>query len=268
MYQSKVNIKSKKNILKKNLWKAILAFLILFIASCSKMDMSDSKAQTEAIDVENERLKSLHDAGIEEEKIDISYSDDGFMPLNIKYPRLTSDDATIQKALDIVNEDLKTSAERFKKENVELEVTEEEKAGRDEYGFSLDNTDVTLTNFSDKYFSLIDFSYVDYMGAHPTYFIGGYIFDRKSGKELKIFDLIKDKEELRDYLKKWVKENDEDGAFFDDFAEDSINNYVDGNIDLECYVENDEIYVIFQIYDIAPYAVGAIHVNIPKELLR
>lgn len=287
-----------KNVRKKMLYLVLLLFIALIVVSCSvkSNNIEESQSETEAIvldestenavatdetdeyDVAAERKKSLKDAGIVEEVIDISYNEEGFVPIDITYPKLSSDDAIVQSSLDIVNEDLKKFAEKFKDEMKGVELSSEEVFDKENYRFSMDNTDVYATWFGDKYFSLRVFTYTDYMGAHPLYSIAGYTFDRTNGQRLSLYDLIDDKEKFRECLYDWCEKNKEEAGLFDEYKE-VIDSYVDEkplydevSSDIPklqfCMYGDDKMTVIFQTYDIAPYASGAISIDIPKELLK
>ena len=250
----------------KKILKLIVVISLAVLTSCGVKEVTP-----ESYDVNAERLKTLEDAYIHEEVVSISQVEDGRTYQEITYPILTSTkkEENIQKALDMINADLKAVAESFKEEHIndfkDGTIVEDE---RGELHYSHDSTDVRVTNRDDKYLSFMIYTYDDYMGAHPVYYIAGYTFDVKTGTKIELKDLIKDKEEFRKYLKKWCKENNQEGLFFEEYYEDTINSYVDAEYRLEYYIDKGELYVIFQIYDIAPYAAGAIHVPVAKELLK
>lgn len=214
-----------------------------------------------------ERERTLDEAGVKKEVIDISDIEDGRVYQEIKYAKLSINNDKVQKLLDIVNDDLKKNAEDFKKDNAEYVRTDANDSSLENYKYEYDSTDVVVTEMSDRYLSLRIFTYINLMGAHPSYYITGHIFDINEGKELKINDIVKDKESLRTYLYDWCEKNRESAGLFDEYKT-AIDGYVDGEYELECYMEKGEMYVVFQTYDIAPYAAGAIHVKLPVEILK
>ena len=214
-----------------------------------------------------EREKTLDAAGVKKEVIDISDVENGRVYQEIKYAKLSINNDKVQKLLDIVNDDLKKNAEDFKKDNAEYVRTDANDSSLENYKYEYDSTDVVVTEMSDRYLSLRIFTYINLMGAHPSYYITGHIFDINEGKELKINDIVKDKENLRTYLYDWCEKNRESADLFDEYKT-AIDGYVDGEYELECYMEKGETYVVFQIYDIAPYAAGSIHVKLPVEILK
>ena len=215
-----------------------------------------------------ERERTLDEAGVKKEVIDISDIEDGRVYQEIKYAKLSVvNNDRVQKFLDIVNDNLKKNAESFKKDNAEYVRVDAKESSLDNYKYDYDSTDVVVTAINDKYISLRIFTYVNMMGAHPSYYIEGHIFDLNEGKELKINDLVKDKETLRNYLNDWCAKNRESAGLFEEYKS-VIDEYVDGTYDLQCYMEKGETYVVFQTYDIAPYAAGAIHVKLPVEILK
>ena len=104
------------------------------------------------------------------------------------------------------------------------------------------------------------------MGAHGMYYQNGYTYDVKTGKKLGILDFVNDKEELRAYLKKWIQDKSDEYGFFDE-APNAIDAYIDGEYELQFYI-NKDLTVMFQPYDIAPYAAGLIEVKLDKSLLK
>ena len=67
-------------------------------------------------------------------------------------------------------------------------------------------------------------------------------------------------------MKDWVKNQKEDIFYHE--AEENIDKYFDGEYELQFALYENEFHVIFQQYDIAPYAAGIIEVNVDKKLLK
>ena len=227
-----------------------------------------------AVDIDKERKMSLDKANIIEEVVDISDVEGDIVYQDIKYGKLSlksgvSND-NIEKAFSQINEKLESAAEEFKNEHKD-EIRENQMldSSMREWKYSYDSTDLFVTNIDDKYFSVRNFTYTDLMGAHPSYYIEGFNFDIETGKELKLIDMINDKEELRNYLFDWCEKNKEEGGLFDEYKE-TINNYLDNmeEYTLEYYVEDGKMNLVFQTYDIAPYAVGAIHIEVPERIRK
>ena len=214
-----------------------------------------------------EREKTLDAAGVNKEVVDISDIENGRVYQAIKYAKLSVANEKTQKLLDVVNDNLKKDAESFKADNKEYVRESAKDSELPEYKYEYDSTDVVVTENNDKYLSLRIFTYINMMGAHPTYYIEGHVFDVKDGKELKINGIVKDKEALRNYLVDWCDKNRDSAGLFDEYRS-TINGYVDGEYELQFYKEGGETFVVFQTYDIAPYAAGAIHVKLPAEILK
>ena len=270
--------------MKKCFIKVICIICMLILVSCkneTKVDNNETKtsesetSQDTFNDIDLDRKKSLEDAGIKEEVVDISYKKEGYIRLEITYPKLTSDNPIIQKALDLVNGELKSGAELFRSDYIDTK--REELDEREDQRYVQDTTDVYVTNNDDKYLSLRVFTYYDYMGAHPGYFIAGYTFDAKTGDALKLYDIVKDKEGLRQVIYKWCEDNKEEYMLFDDYK-NTVDSYVDERplfedistepAKLQFYINDGKMVVVFQTYDISPYAAGAISIDVPKELLK
>ncbi|MBR1453696.1 MAG: DUF3298 domain-containing protein [Lachnospiraceae bacterium] len=239
-----------------------------------KIQEKEETQNISAVDIDKERKMSLDKANIIEEVVDISDVEGDIVYQDIKYGKLSLksgvSNENIEKALSQINEKLKTAAEEFKNEHKD-EIRENQMldSSMREWKYSYDSTDLFVTNIDDKYFSVRNFTYTDLMGAHPSYYIEGFNFDIETGKELKLIDMINDKEELRNYLFDWCEKNKEEGGLFDEYKE-TINNYLDNmeEYTLEYYIEDGKMNLVFQTYDIAPYAVGAIHIEVPERIRK
>ena len=200
------------------------------------------------------------------EKVDISDIEDEKTYQEIKYPVITCNDPTLQKSLDAANKELKEVAEEFKYLN-RNEVRNQIVEMNDENIVYASDTDASVSYQGNNYLSIVTNRYVFTMGAHGSTQINGYNYDIKTGKRLKLFDFIKDKEELRKYLKDWTKKQEE--GMIAEWAEGTIDEYLDTDeLELQCAIKDGELSVIFQQYDIAAYAVGIIEVPIDKSLLK
>ena len=148
----------------------------------------------------------------------------------------------------------------------------------------------------DRIFSYVttDYSYLG--GAHPNVVYNGYNYDTKTGKRLTLRDVTEDYDSLYaqvlDTLRAFQEEQ-EDFMFFEDY-EDTVKGMFYGfsaeedledsgmtdadreeisdtagtasDIDnIQWYLTDDELVVIFNRYDIAAYVFGPTAVKIPFE---
>ena len=130
-------------------------------------------------------------------------------------------------------------------------------------------------------FTRTDYSYIG--GAHPNTYVTGMNYDPASGEELVLSDVVTDYDAVYEYvlndLKEQAEEN-EDLAYFDDYEStvhtmfygagegEKVVSEEDGIEPNTAYMPNwvsgeDGVYIIFNNYDIAPYAAGRITVNVP-----
>ena len=142
--------------------------------------------------------------------------------------------------------------------------------------------------------SMKDYSYLG--GAHPNFVYNGYNYDTKTGKRLTLRDVTEDYDSLYaqvlDTLRAFQEEQ-EDFMFFEDY-EDTVKGMFYGfsaeedledsgmtaadreeisdtagtasDIDnIQWYLTDDELVVIFNRYDIAAYVFGPTAVKIPFE---
>ena len=132
----------------------------------------------------------------------------------------------------------------------------------------------------DKLLVLSNQIYYDAGGAHPStnsVFTNIHI---PTGKELKIDDVVVDKDNFYDTLKTELKKQNPDYGFFEDW-ENNIDTYKKGYIDLSEGNEDGEelryevtlnfmlldgkLNVYFNPYDLGPYASGGVGVNLPYD---
>ena len=183
-----------------------------------------------------------------------------------KYIKLTCENPLLQKALDKLNEKYELDAKNHIQE-YRQEVRDFCKEINDEnMMFSL-NIDANIIRNDDKYLVLSVMDSVYLGGAHGTYYESGINIDKKSGKILELDDIIEHKNDLYNYIKKYLKEHD-DGDYMPDY-EQCIDMYKTGDNDakLQFLIDKDSVKVIFQIYDIKPYASGITYVPIDKNLM-
>ena len=248
--------------IKKVLFVALLASSVSLIYSCKGgKEVANNVAETKNEEIKPEKV------AVTNESVDISDIEDGKTYQTIRYSVVKCDNnELIQASLNTLNEKIKKEAENFKSENknsVREFVKENPNMAEAQYSYT---SDIGFIRQDEKYLSFIEFVYTNTMGAHGMYYQNGYTYDVKSGKKLELTDFVKDKEELRTFLKNWLKEHSDEYGFFDE-AESTIDGYINGEYELQFYINKDLI-VMFQPYDVAPYAAGLIEVVVDKNLLK
>ena len=161
--------------------------------------------------------------------------------------------------------------------------------------YAIEDT-ISMKRGDDRIFSYVttDYSYLG--GAHPNFVYNGYNYDTKTGKRLTLRDVTEDYDSLYaqvlDTLRAFQEEQ-EDFMFFEDY-EDTVKGMFYGfsaeedledsdmtaadreetpdtagtasDIDnIQWYLTDDELVVIFNRYDIAAYVFGPTAVKIPFE---
>ena len=222
--------------------------------------------------VENSILEeTVEDINFEE--VDISDYENDKLYQQISYPVVTIKGINISKsAIDDMNKKLKDAAEKFKKDNKD-EVREYMKEYYKENGedveerFYLHQVEMNVLTNSDNYLSITSRTDENLLGPHGTYIIEGWNFDKKTGNKINIFDLVKNKDDLKNYIIKWCEDRKEE-LTLDENYKDTIEKYFDGEQELAFYIDNEDVLITFQVYDIAPYAVGPIEIKIDNSLLK
>ena len=259
------------------MFKKVVLTLVVIMAvgslfSCNKKGLTDNAESSSETTVKaTEKVEFVAKSGINIVMVDNSDVEDGYTYQTITYPKFVySGNEKIKNIFDELSKEIEDEALEFKDFNKDAirEYIENQKDSEDFIeGAQFSHTaEAKVTRNDDNYISLTVTTNDFTMGAHGTYYISGYTYDARSGNRVKLYDLIKDKEELRTYLKTWCKGNSS-YDFFDEY-ETAIDSYVDEENELQFYISGNAITVIFQIYDIAPYAAGAIEIPLERGLYK
>ncbi|CCX65643.1 putative uncharacterized protein [Firmicutes bacterium CAG:791] len=195
----------------------------------------------------------------------------------------------LQKALDKDNADsLELAKEEYSynAEDLKNMVEENESAA---VPFALEST-VLKKRADDKVVSYLRESYSQLGGAHPSTFFAGKNYDTKTGSELTLQDVVANYDDVYQYvldeLAKNEKQPENENCYFDGY-EDTVKEMFYGNSDSESavtdanseetglypmpassvqwYLGDDGLNILFNDYDIAPYAYGPSLVTIPYD---
>lgn len=216
-----------------------------------------------------------------DEKISVEYNvltDDEELPdsdkkvlyQDVRYPEIKLSEEfkneesgkKLSSSIDLLNKKFNNEAIDFLNDNQE-EVRLVFKERGDDGGNYQYLNELYIERFDDKIFSVTSNCYEDRMGAHGGTVITGYNYDLETGKEIKFDKLIKDKQKLKELLVNYVNENYKDDLM--DYYEETIDSYINGDSEISYIITVEGINVVFQQYDIAPYAVGIITVPINYE---
>ena len=116
--------------------------------------------------------------------------------------------------------------------------------------------------------SVISFSNTDYEfwgGAHGSYITYGYTVDVESGSELKFEDMITDMESFRAEAVPYVTDKlyeDYGEGLFPEYAE-TVGSTFGGEYEPSWYLNATGIVIVFQPYEVGPYAMGQAVVTLP-----
>ncbi|MBR0139812.1 MAG: DUF3298 domain-containing protein [Firmicutes bacterium] len=134
-----------------------------------------------------------------------------------------------------------------------------------------------VTRADNKFFSFVEQTYCYLGGAHPDTFYLCYNYYPETGEEIEFTDLVTDVDAFRDLVTAKLKEDYD--YVFEDYSESGMKDlladwfsyadYEDGDGKKtkqwkpQWFVGNEALTVIFNEYDIAPYAAGTLTVNVP-----
>ena len=253
---------------KKFLSVILFTCLVTTLFACKPESKSENSA---SVNAESETTESkeveLEAPVISIDSVDISDVEGGKTYQSIRYAVVTcKNNQALQESLDTLNADMKKAAEDFKvnnKDGIREFIRDVPDMQDAEYTHT---SDIAITRNDNKFLSLTEFIYENTMGAHGNYVQDGHVYDVRTGKKLGLYDFVNDKEELRSYLKEWVDNNRDNMGLFNE-AKDTIDAYINGEYDLQFYIES-KLTITFQPYDIAPYAAGLLEVELDDKLLK
>lgn len=207
---------------------------------------------------------------------------DGRVYLKTEYPYISliglDDNTSLHDTINTINKNQEKEANDFMENTNDSAIAALFES--DMYEGTMYFTQESKMNIERKDNKLLVLSnqiYYDAGGAHPStnsVFTNIYI---PTGKELKIDDVVVDKNSFYDTLKTELKKQNPDFGFFDDW-EDNIEIYKKGYFDLGEVDEelrypvtlnfmllDGKLNVYFNPYDLGPYASGGIGVNLPYD---
>lgn len=225
----------------------------------------------------------------EEEK---QYPESGEAQIVTKVESLTVEDTgyeALQAALDQQNADEKGLAGEEAAQTMEgLSLMEEEMADSGETAetdrpvYSIEST-VQMKRADEKIFSYTRMEYSYLGGAHPNTAVNSYTFDSQTGEQLQLRDIAADYDALYEYVLAQLAEYEESYGFFEGY-EDTVREMFYGSsvltgetqaegegqstansATIPWFVTDAGVTVYFNNYDIGPYAMGQVVVNIPFE---
>ncbi len=251
----------------------------------TEISISDAWSQINQIN-ENTKLKlSLSDQEVKAAKADAD------LPFTTKIQYVKVEDSgydALQKALDKDNEESMALAEQSYGESADY-LKEANESGENVTPYEIDST-VLTKRADEKVVSYLREDFSQLGGAHPSTYFTGKNYDAKTGEELSLKDVASNYDGVYQYvldeLAQREKEDGNENCYFDGYEETVKEMFYgasdDGSTDtadeseesglypdmqpvVQWYLEDDGLTVIFNDYDIAPYAYGPSAVKIPFD---
>lgn len=252
----------------------------------TEISVQDAWSQISRIN-ENTKLKlSLPDQELQEAK---DNADD--LPFTTKIQYIKIEDSgydALQKSLDKDNEESMELAREAYEDNADY-LKEATQSGENVTPYEMDSA-VLVKRADERVVSYVREDFSQLGGAHPSTYFTGKNYDAKTGEELSLKDVVSNYDGVYQYvldeLAQREKEDGNENCYFDgyedtvkemfygasdtgstDTAEGSEESglYPDMQAEVQWYLEDDGLTVIFNDYDIAPYAYGPSVVKIPFD---
>ena len=143
-------------------------------------------------------------------------------------------------------------------------ASDDRKTIEDFSGYAL-SYDISLKRLDHRVLSMTNSCYSYLGGVHPSYYVGGINFDAATGELLSLEDIVTDynnfSEAAVNYIINYLEDSEYADGLFPEYKEmvsDSFN-------DIPWYFSADGIVIIYNTYEIAPYAAGTIEVPLPLQ---
>ncbi len=258
-------------------------------AAQTETEASESGAQdTEASETADKETSEAAEAQSEisvlhpfvKREVKSEYDDEGDLLASTEYDAIGIHDEG--EGLDALSEAL-SAYNRQREQNAAItqdtlaEIAREDaEESEDFYGYqSISGIDIKRAD--GRVLSFTDSFYEYTGGAHGNGGTTGISFDAKTGEKLDLSDLISDKDALKDYVMAELEARyGADGGLFDGW-QDTVRNDIDevpyaetegfedaeGNMSAEFALSASGLEIYFQPYEIGPYALGTVTVEIP-----
>lgn len=131
-----------------------------------------------------------------------------------------------------------------------------------------------VTYQSDRLLSIRGFMYIYTGGAHPGTVIQTWNLDLETGEDKKLMELAEEPERLQEFLNEWIqselesREIEEGISLVEGLFPDYQEILAQSLQEPVWYVREGNLWIVFNEYEIAPYAAGVIEVAIPLEELQ
>lgn len=177
---------------------------------------------------------------------------DNNIDLSVNYPTVESTDQNVLKIFDDINNVTLGWVNKLK---VEAESDQFDK----QY---IVKSDFKVPYNANGILSLTIENYVDLGGAHGMPTILTYNYNSKTGEKLTLGDLFKDGFNYTSFLNNEIKKDISKNKDLYFSGNDGFKGIKE---DQDFYITSDGLVIVFQVYEIAPYASGIVYFNIPKE---
>lgn len=169
----------------------------------------------------------------------------------INIPIIMIDDKDIAKKL---NDEITNSIMKFYEES-QSQAKEYQKDLPNPQNKFVANADYKIKKNSDNMLSLIIEYYKYSGGAHGYYEYIPYNIDVRDGKELSIENLFKDNSNYKNVIDKEIR-NQIENIIKDDPQYEGIYEFNGIKENQKFYIQDDNLVIYFDLYEIAPYATG------------
>ena len=266
---------------------SVFIFMIMIFSSCANSKNNEINIEKETNEevsiveisetIEDFQVKELKEQNIniDEEKDDdlnIKYKElkdeeKGILYQSAKYPVITLSkkfkNKIISYFINNINKKFANSAKEYIESNKQFIRDLYKERGGEEHVFCEYENELTVNIYNDKIIQIVSNSYQYSMGAHGTTYINVYNINKNTGSIIDLDDVIIDKQKFKQYLIDYIDTNYKDMVFED--YKNTIDDFMKGNYEFVYSINESDLTITFNQYDIAPYAAGILDVKIDFE---
>lgn len=278
--------------MKKRIISSLIACMLVLMTGCGASKESEAVIMSEdgmsevetavtsesaeqvLTDVSDESAEAIPQISIEH-KVQTWDADDGTRVYTLEYPvvEVTGQSFEALKASlnavfatdeqdDFSSEfDLIEEAKEYYKNSLEL--------GEDGYFMSYESSEtVSIARCDEKILSLISDVYDYCGGAHGMYGSCGYTYEVTSGKLLQLADLLKDEQAFYEEATPYVCDElyrQFGDVLFEEYKDTVKRDWTHEDLPINYYLNGTGIVVIYNPYEVGPYAMGKAMVTLPYD---
>jgi len=176
----------------------------------------------------------------------------------------------LNRGYDELQKALETQASDYLVSQQSTYKTAEDAINNGEFGYAgwAEESKIVIARADSGLLSYVRENYSYYGGPHPNFYFNCYNYDPKTGQQLFIWDVVKssywENEEFYNIVIDKLKSSDWVEGFNSDW-EDTVAADFYGDGEIEFTLDYEKMKIIFNSYELGPYALGDVSIELPID---